>query len=81
MVLDGDRPIHHWHLQPSSGEAETLPEAKAAFRVKFDAWLTWAKDLGHTALPDQVYRLKLELAAELPSLQWTPPVPLNTLPR
>lgn len=34
-------------LQPSSGEAETLLEAKAAFRAKFDTWLAWAKDLGH----------------------------------
>lgn len=29
-------------LQPSNGRAETLAEAKKAFREKFDAWLTWA---------------------------------------
>lgn len=35
--------------------------------------------IGNTALPSQVYRLKLELAAELPSLHWTPPVPSKHL--
>ena len=29
-------------LQPSQGRADTLAEAKVAFREKFDAWLTWA---------------------------------------
>ena len=35
------------HLQPSHGEAETLKEAKIAFRAKFDSWLAWAKELQH----------------------------------
>lgn len=34
-------------LLPSNGDADTLLEAKAAFRAKFDAWLAWAKDLAH----------------------------------
>ena len=29
-------------LQPSQGRADTLAEAKLAFREKFDAWLAWA---------------------------------------
>ena len=29
-------------LQPASGEAETLDEAKACFKSKFGAWLHWA---------------------------------------
>jgi hypothetical protein len=29
-------------LQPSHGRADTLAEAKKAFREKFDAWLAWA---------------------------------------
>lgn len=29
-------------LQPSQGRESTLADAKAAFRSKFDAWLTWA---------------------------------------
>jgi len=33
------------HLRPSQGDADTLLEAKAAFRAKFDAWLAWAKGL------------------------------------
>ena len=55
--LAGGRVVWFWtltgpylpvDLQPSSGEAETLLEAKAAFRAKFDAWLAWAKELGHS---------------------------------
>lgn len=30
------------HLAPVSGTADTLNEAKAAVRVKFDRWLAWA---------------------------------------
>lgn len=54
--LSGRRVVWFWtvtgpyvpsHLQPSHGEAESLEEAKAAFRAKFDAWLAWAKDLQH----------------------------------
>lgn len=37
-------------MQPSHGEADTLREAKVAFRAKFDAWLTWAKELGHPVM-------------------------------
>jgi hypothetical protein len=29
-------------LRPSQGRADTLAEAKNAFREKFDAWLAWA---------------------------------------
>jgi hypothetical protein len=35
------------HLRPGNGEAETLDEAKAAFRAKFDKWLAWASMLQH----------------------------------
>jgi hypothetical protein len=34
-------------LQPSSGDAETIEEAKEAFRAKFDRWREWAETLGH----------------------------------
>jgi hypothetical protein len=34
-------------LQPSSGDAETIEEAKEAFRAKFDRWQEWAETLGH----------------------------------
>lgn len=52
--LSGGRVVWFWTLtgpylpvdmQPSHGEAETLLEAKAAFRAKFDAWLAWATAL------------------------------------
>jgi hypothetical protein len=33
-------------VQPSHGRADTLAEAKTAFREKFDAWLTWAMEQG-----------------------------------
>lgn len=54
--ISGGRKIWFWtvtgpylplHLQPSSGEADTLEEAKAAFRAKFESWLAWATELGH----------------------------------
>lgn len=54
--VSGSRMLWFWtltgpyvpgHLQPSNGDAESLLEAKAAFRGKFDAWLGWAKELGH----------------------------------
>lgn len=54
--LSGRRVVWFWtvtgpyipsHLQPSHGEADSLEEAKAAFRAKFDAWLAWAKGLQH----------------------------------
>lgn len=32
-------------LQPSQGDADTLLEAKVAFRAKFNRWLAWARDL------------------------------------
>ncbi len=32
---------------PSAGDTESLEEAKVAFRAKFNAWLTWAKELQH----------------------------------
>lgn len=49
--ISGGRQVWYWtvtgpylpgDLQPSHGEAETLLEAKAAFRARFDRWLTWA---------------------------------------
>lgn len=54
--LSGSHMVWFWTLtgpylpvdmQPSHGEAETLIEAKAAFRAKFDTWLAWARELGH----------------------------------
>jgi hypothetical protein len=33
-------------MRPSHGEADTLLQAKAAFRAKYDRWLAWARDLG-----------------------------------
>lgn len=33
-------------LQPSHGAAKTEADAEAAFRSKFDAWLSWAKARG-----------------------------------
>jgi hypothetical protein len=45
--LSGGREVWFWtvtgpyipsHPQPSHGEAETLADAKTAFRAKFDAW-------------------------------------------
>ena len=54
--LSGGRTVWFWtvtgpylpgHLRPGDGDADTLEEAKAAFRAKFDAWLAWAKDLQH----------------------------------
>lgn len=52
--LAGGRVVWFWtitgpylpeNLRPAQGEAETLIEAKAAFREKFDAWLAWATAL------------------------------------
>ena len=60
--VSGGRVVWFWtvtgpyvpsHLQPSHGEAESLDEAKAAFRAKFDAWLAWAKDLQHPVVWSQ----------------------------
>lgn len=34
-------------LQPSNGEADSLDDAKAAFRAKFNRWLAWAVPLKH----------------------------------
>lgn len=54
--VTGGRTVWFWtvtgpylpeRLRPGDGDAETLEEAKAAFRAKFDAWLAWAKDLQH----------------------------------
>lgn len=36
-------------LRPSDGRAGSLAEAKAAFRLKFDAWLQWAISRGEPA--------------------------------
>lgn len=33
-------------LQPAHGRVESLDEAKAAFRAKFEAWLVWARTIG-----------------------------------
>lgn len=52
--VSGGRVIWFWtmtgpylpaDLQPSQGDAETLLEAKTAFRAKFDKWLAWATAL------------------------------------
>lgn len=57
--ISGGRVVWFWtltgpylpaDLQPSQGDAETLLEAKAAFRAKFDRWLAWAKDLQHPVM-------------------------------
>ena len=37
-------------LRPSHGEAESLEDAKAAFRAKFDKWLAWAALLQHQVM-------------------------------
>ena len=37
-------------LQPAAGDAQTLDEAKAAFRAKYDAWLQWALAQGCEAV-------------------------------
>jgi len=57
--VSGGREVWFWtitgpyiptDLQPSHGDADTLLEAKSAFRAKFDAWLVWAKELGHPVM-------------------------------
>jgi hypothetical protein len=56
QARSGGRKVWFWtvtgpylpdHLRPSNGDADTLDEAKAAFRAKFDKWLTWASTLSH----------------------------------
>ena len=34
-------------LRPSNGEADSLDDARKAFREKFDRWLAWAVPLQH----------------------------------
>lgn len=60
--VTGGRTVWFWtvtgpylpdRLRPGDGDAESLEEAKAAFRAKFDAWLAWARDLQHPVMWSQ----------------------------
>lgn len=57
--LSGNRVVWFWtitgpyvplELLPSSGDADTVEQAKSEFRAKFDAWLVWAEQLQHPVL-------------------------------
>jgi hypothetical protein len=54
--VSGSRAVWLWtvtgpyipsELQPSHGDADSLEDAMAAFRSKFNRWREWAETLGH----------------------------------
>jgi hypothetical protein len=46
---------HHWpyfpeKLGPDYGQVDSLEEAKAALRERYDRWLQWVTELGHNVV-------------------------------
>ncbi|MFM8745507.1 MAG: OprD family outer membrane porin [Aestuariivirga sp.] len=84
--VDSNEPMYLGGLAFSpGGDIKTRTSLYAVPDILMSSYTDWQwsgqPDSYSFSLSGQVYCLKLELAAELPSLHWTPPVPLNTLTR